>query len=66
MPVDMFYNTGISTYIFVLSNHKAPERKGRIQLINAVEFFVKMRKSLGSKRKELSSADTGPLFPSRE
>jgi type I restriction enzyme M protein len=57
LPVDMFYNTGISTYIFVLSNHKAPERKGRIQLINGAEFFVKMRKSLGSKRKELSPAD---------
>ncbi len=57
LPVDMFYNTGISTYIFVLSNHKAPERKGKIQLINAAEFFVKMRKSLGSKRKELSPAD---------
>jgi type I restriction enzyme M protein len=57
LPVDMFYNTGISTYIWVLSNHKAPERKGRIQLINAAEFFVKMRKSLGSKRKELSASD---------
>jgi type I restriction enzyme M protein len=57
LPVDMFYNTGISTYIFVLSNHKAAERKGKIQLINATEFFVKMRKSLGSKRKELSAAD---------
>jgi type I restriction enzyme M protein len=57
LPVDMFYNTGISTYIWVLSNHKAPERKGRIQLINAADFFVKMRKSLGSKRKELSTAD---------
>jgi type I restriction enzyme M protein len=57
LPVDMFYNTGISTYIFVLSNHKAAARKGKIQLINAVEFFVKMRKSLGSKRKELSPSD---------
>jgi type I restriction enzyme M protein len=57
LPVDMFYNTGISTYIFVLSNHKATERKGKIRLINAAEFFVKMRKSLGSKRKELSPAD---------
>jgi type I restriction enzyme M protein len=57
LPVDMFYNTGISTYVFVLTNHKAPERKGKIQLINAAEFFVKMRKSLGSKRKELSPAD---------
>jgi type I restriction enzyme M protein len=57
LPVDMFYNTGISTYIWVLSNHKAPERKGKIQLINAAEFFVKMRRSLGAKRKELSAAD---------
>lgn len=57
LPVDMFYNTGISTYIWVLSNHKAPERKGRIQLMNAAEFFVKMRRSLGAKRKELSPAD---------
>ncbi len=57
LPTDMFYNTGISTYIWVLSNHKAKERKGKIQLINAIEFFQKMRKSLGSKRKELSSSD---------
>jgi type I restriction enzyme M protein len=57
LPVDMFYNTGISTYIWVLSNHKQGKRPGKIQLINAAEFFVKMRKSLGSKRKELSPAD---------
>lgn len=57
LPTDMFYNTGIATYIWVLSNHKAPERRGKIQLINAVEFFQKMRKSLGSKRKELGEAD---------
>lgn len=55
LPTDMFYNTGISTYIWVLSNHKAPERKGKVQLINAADFFQKMRKSLGSKRKELSN-----------
>ncbi len=57
LPTDMFYNTGIATYIWVLTNKKAPEREGRIQLINAIDFFQKMRKSLGSKRKELGEAD---------
>ena len=56
LPTDMFYNTGISTYIWLLTNHKAAERKGKIQLINGAEFFQKMRKSLGSKRKELGEA----------
>lgn len=54
LPTDMFYNTGISTYIWVLSKDKAPERRGKVQLIDATEMFVKMRKSVGSKRKELS------------
>lgn len=54
LPTDMFYNTGISTYIWVLSNRKGKERRSKVQLINAVEFFEKMRKSLGSKRKQLS------------
>jgi len=53
----MFYNTGISTYIWVLDNAKTAERRGKVQLINAVEMFGKMRKSLGSKRKELCSED---------
>ncbi len=57
LPTDMFYNTGIATYIWVVSNHKAPERQGKIQLINAIDFFQKMRKSLGSKRKELGPDD---------
>jgi len=57
LPTDMFYNTGISTYIWILTNHKHPKRKGKIQLINAVDFFRKMRKSLGSKRKELGEED---------
>ncbi len=57
LPTDMFYNTGIATYIWVLTNHKAPDRKGKIQLVNAAEFFQKMRKSLGSKRKELGAGD---------
>ena len=53
MPTDMFFNTGISTYIWILSNHKAPERKGKVQLVNATGMGESMRKSLGSKRKEL-------------
>ena len=57
LPTNMFYNTGISTYIWILSNHKAKERKGKIQLINATEFYQKMRKNLGSKGKELGDAD---------
>lgn len=54
LPTDMFYNTGISTYIWILSNRKPDHRKGKVQLIDASEFWQKMRKSLGSKRKELS------------
>lgn len=54
MPNDMFFNTGIATYIWILSNHKVPERKGKVQLINASGFGESMRKSLGSKRKQLS------------
>jgi type I restriction enzyme M protein len=50
----LFYNTGISTYIWIISNHKAKERKGKVQLINAVAFSKKMSKSLGNKRNELS------------
>ncbi len=54
LPTDMFYNTGISTYVWILSNRKPEERKGNVQLIDASGFWQKMRKSLGSKRKELS------------
>ncbi len=54
LPTDMFYNTGISTYVWVLSNRKPEPRKGKVQLIDASSFWQKMRKSLGSKRKELS------------
>ena len=57
LPTDMFYNTGISTYIWVLSNHKNKDRKGKIQLISASNFFQKMRKILGEKRKELGNSD---------
>ena len=54
LPNDMFYNTGIATYIWILSNKKPGHRIGKVQLINASEFYNKMRKNLGSKRNELS------------
>jgi type I restriction enzyme M protein len=54
LPVDMFYNTGISTYIWIVTNRKPASRKGKVQLIDASAMWQKMRKSLGSKRKELS------------
>ncbi|ODT98502.1 MAG: restriction endonuclease subunit M [Rhodospirillales bacterium SCN 65-16] len=54
LPTDMFYNTGISTYVWIISNRKPEHRKGKVQLIDASSFWQKMRKSLGSKRKELS------------
>jgi type I restriction enzyme M protein len=56
LPTDMFYNTGISTYVWIVSNRKPAHRKGKVQLIDASGFWQKMRKSLGSKRKELSEA----------
>jgi type I restriction enzyme M protein len=56
LPTDMFYNTGISTYVWIVSNRKPSARKGKVQLIDASSFWQKMRKSLGSKRKELGAA----------
>ncbi|WIT12257.1 class I SAM-dependent DNA methyltransferase [Paucibacter sediminis] len=56
LPTDMFYNTGIATYVWILSNKKVEDRKGFVQLIDASSFWQKMRKSLGSKRKEMSEA----------
>lgn len=57
LPTDMFYNTGIATYICILSNKKAPERKGKVQLIDGSNLCGKMRKSLGSKRNMLGEDD---------
>ncbi|WP_417422021.1 type I restriction-modification system subunit M [Halomonas sp.] len=57
LPTDMFYNTGIATYIWVLSNNKPAERKGKVQLINATSRASKMRKSLGSKRQYITDRD---------
>lgn len=51
LPTDLFYNTGISTYIWVLTNKKEEKRRGKIELVNASDFSKPMRKSLGSKRK---------------
>ncbi|MDO8036077.1 class I SAM-dependent DNA methyltransferase [Janthinobacterium sp. SUN128] len=65
LPTDMFYNTGISTYIWILSNKKPDDRQGWVQLIDGSSFWQKMRKSLGSKRKELSDehiADITRMF----
>lgn len=61
LPNDMFYNTGIATYVWVLSNKKAPERKGKVQLINGANLSQKMRKSLGSKRNMLTDDEIGAI-----
>ncbi|EPF6186950.1 type I restriction-modification system subunit M [Acinetobacter baumannii] len=57
LPTDMFYNTGIATYVWVLSNKKDIERKGKVHLINASNLSSKMRKSLGSKRNYLTESE---------
>ncbi len=59
LPDQLFYNTGISTYLWVVTNRKQRERRGKVQLINAVDYFVKMRKSLGNKRNEIGSGGNG-------
>lgn len=61
MPDQLFYNTGISTYIWVVTNRKPASRKGKIQLINGVEMFLKKRKSLGNKRNELGAEHVANL-----
>lgn len=61
LPTDMFYNTGIATYVWVLSNHKAAVRQGKVQLIDGSQHFAKMRKSLGSKRQYLTEEQIDEL-----
>jgi type I restriction enzyme M protein len=56
LPDQLFYNTGISTYFWVLTNRKSPQRQGQVQLVDAREIFTKMRKSLANKRNEISNA----------
>ena len=63
LPDQLFYNTGISTYIWVLSNRKKPRRKGKVQLIDARRFYVKMPKSLGNKRNKLGDPSDRPSEP---
>ncbi|MEK6564217.1 MAG: class I SAM-dependent DNA methyltransferase [Candidatus Omnitrophota bacterium] len=59
LPDQLFYNTGISTYIWILTNRKEKRRKGKIQLIDAREFYLKMRKSLGNKRNQIGDGEEG-------
>ncbi len=57
LPDQMFYNTGIYTYIWIVTNRKNPQRQGKVQLINGTDFAWKMKKSLGNKRKKLGEGD---------
>lgn len=61
LPVDLFYNTGIATYIWVLSKNKREERRGKIQLIDAGTIFHKLRKALGNKKNEISPEDRSAI-----
>jgi type I restriction enzyme M protein len=61
LPTEMFYNTGIATYLWILTNRKRRDRRGKVQLINATDLFVKMRKSLGNKRNELSDGNIAEI-----
>ena len=61
LPTDMFYNTGIATYVWVLSNHKAAARKGKVQLVDGTQHYSKMRKSLGSKRQFITDEQIDDL-----
>ncbi|AGA32726.1 Type I restriction-modification system, DNA-methyltransferase subunit M [Thioalkalivibrio nitratireducens DSM 14787] len=64
LPTDMFYNTGIATYIWLLNNRKPAERRGRVQLIDATQRYAKMRKSLGSKRQYIDDANIDAIVRS--
>ncbi len=57
LPTNMFFNTGIATYIWILDNTKPPERRGKVQLIDATGFWTKIRKNLGAKNREIGAAD---------
>jgi type I restriction enzyme M protein len=59
LPDQLFYNTGISTYIWIATNRKRKERRGRVQLINGTDFARKMKKSLGDKRKRIGDGTEG-------
>lgn len=61
LPTDMFYNTGIATYVWILTNKKDAARKGKVQLINGTDLYSKMRKSLGSKRRRMDDRDIATI-----
>ena len=61
LPTQLFYNTDIGIYIFILSRNKRPDRRGKVQLINANEMFVKRRKALGNKRNDISKEDIAEI-----
>lgn len=61
LPTNMFFNTGIATYIWILDNNKQPERRGKVQLIDATSFWSKMPKSLGNKNREIGSDDINKI-----
>ncbi|MGN8943772.1 type I restriction-modification system subunit M [Bariatricus sp. HCP28S3_E4] len=61
MPTDLFYNTGIATYVWILSKNKRPERKGKIQLIDATQIYHKLRKPLGNKKNEFTPEDRAEI-----
>jgi len=62
LPEQMFYNTGIATYVWVITNRKAPKRRGKLQLIDATGFWTPMRKSLGDKRREIPPEKAGEIL----
>ncbi len=61
MPTDLFYNTGIATYVWILSKNKRPERRGKVQLIDATQIYHKLRKPLGNKKNEFSPEDRAAI-----
>ncbi|MFH9265380.1 N-6 DNA methylase [Streptomyces sp. NPDC017546] len=62
LPTNMFFNTGIATYIWILDNTKHPDRQGKVQLIDGTPFWTKMRKNLGAKGREISDADRAKVL----
>ena len=61
LPTNMFFNTGIATYIWILDNTKHPDREGKVQLIDGTSFWTRMRPSLGSKNREISDDDRAKI-----
>src|SRR5262249_46860053 len=59
LPDQLYYNTGISTYVWIVTNRKRNERRGKVQLINGTDFAWKMKKSLGDKRKQIGDGTEG-------